>query len=707
MTDATKVNILVVDDLPEKLLVFRSILEELNENVVTALSGREALRHTLEREFAVILLDVNMPDMDGFETAEMIRTRKRSAHTPIIFVTGFADEMHTARGYSLGAVDYILAPVVPEILRTKVRVFVDLFRMAQQVKEQAEQRVALAEEQAARAAAEAANRRLAFLAEASKALTSSLDVAATLRGLPQVVVPHLADLAAVTVLEEGGHPWLSELSWVYPPEVTHHRCSLASSEAPKDELRDAVDRVLSTGTVVRLDDLSVPYPPSNNGTPAPSGEHRIRTAIILPLLARGRTLGALSLAMGCSGRRYGPDEVSLAEDLAGRAAIALDNARLYRNIQEADQRKNEFLAMLAHELRNPLAPIRNALHILKLPGAQAQVTSAARDMMERQVSHMTRLIDDLLDVSRITRGKILLRKEVLDLTRLVRGTAEDHRGHLENAGLTLEMRLPETPLWVRADPTRLAQSVGNILHNAAKFTDTGGHVSVTLKADGTGSSALLSVRDTGIGMGPDILGRVFEPFSQADQSLDRSRGGLGIGLALVKGLVEMHGGEVRAASAGVGHGSEFTLCVPLERPPEAALKPAAGAAASCKHCRVLVVEDGPDAAESLRILLSLLGHEVEVATTGPLGLKAARRFRPEVVVCDIGLAGGMDGYAVARALRQDPDLSGAHLIALTGYSREEDQQRAVASGFDLHLAKPVDPKHLAEILAKLPARAGK
>lgn len=706
MADADKVNILVVDDLPEKLLVFQTVLEDLGENVVTAQSGREALRQTLEREFAVILLDVNMPDMDGFETAELIRSRKRSAHTPIIFVTGFSDEMHTSRGYELGAVDYILAPVVPEILRTKISVFVDLFRMTQQVRRQADQRVALAQEQAARAAAEDANRRLAFLAEASKALTSSLDVGATLRNLPQVVVPHLADLAAVTVLEEGGHPWVSELAWVYPPDSARHNCSLASADAPQDELRAAVDRVLNTGEVAVLEGLSVPYPPGGGDTSAPE-QQRLRTAVILPLLARGRTLGALSLAMGASGRNYSAADLSLAEDLAGRAAIALDNARLYRNIQEADQRKNEFLAMLAHELRNPLAPIRNALHILKLPAAEASVKATARDMMERQVSHMSRLIDDLLDVSRITRGKILLRKEMLDLTRLVRATTEDHRGALESAGLVLELEVPSAPLWVRADPTRLAQALGNILHNATKFTDAGGRISARLEAAESSRTATLTVRDTGIGMDPEMLTRVFEPFSQADQSLDRSRGGLGIGLALVKGLIEMHGGTVRAASEGPGRGSEFTLSLPLESRPLPAAPPNGNKPGPALACRVLVVEDSPDAAESLRLLLSLMGHTVVVASTGPAGVKTAHEFRPDVVVCDIGLAGGMDGYTVARTLRQDPELSRAHLIALTGYGRIEDQERAVASGFDLHLAKPVDPKHLESILASLRAPAGK
>jgi signal transduction histidine kinase len=287
--------------------------------------------------------------------------------------------------------------------------------------------------------------------------------------------------------------------------------------------------VLATGRPERLGGIAIPYP-----RPDPAGRRpfQVVTALVLPLSARGRTLGALTLTLGCSGRRYGPDEQGLAEELAGRAGIALDNARLYHNIQEGDRRKDEFLAMLAHELRNPLAPIRNAVQIMRLKGLTDPPLVQARDIIDRQVGHMARLIDDLLDVSRLSRGKILLRKERLDLVQLVRSVTEDYRSLLEAAGLRFEVRLPEAPLVLRGDPTRLAQVVGNVLHNANKFTDAGG--AVCLAVDCEGGGAVIRVRDTGIGIDPEFLARLFEPMVQADRSLDRARGGLGLGLALVK-----------------------------------------------------------------------------------------------------------------------------------------------------------------------------
>ena len=282
-----------------------------------------------------------------------------------------------------------------------------------------------------------------------------------------------------------------------------------------------------------------------------------------PLSAHGRVLGAITLVSAESGRRYGPADLALAVELARRAALAVDNARLFRDLQEADRRKDDFLAMLAHELRNPLAPIRNAAQVLKLAGPHRPELMQVRDIIERQVAHLARLVDDLLDVSRISRGKILLRRERLDLAPLVRTAAEDQRPLLEGAGLKLLVETTEAPLWVMGDPTRLVQMVGNLLNNAGKFTDAGGLVAVRLAAGADGRDAVLTVGDSGIGMEADILNRLFEPFHQADQSLERSRGGLGLGLALVKGLAELHGGGVRAASAGPGRGSEFTVALPL------------------------------------------------------------------------------------------------------------------------------------------------
>jgi signal transduction histidine kinase/CheY-like chemotaxis protein len=380
-------------------------------------------------------------------------------------------------------------------------------------------------------------------------------------------------------------------------------------------------------------------------------------------------------------------------------------------LREADRRKDEFLAMLGHELRNPLAPIRNAVQILRQARHEEALLEMASGMIDRQVSHLARLVDDLLDVSRISRGKILLRRERLDLTRLVRDTVGDYRRGLEAGGLAVELTLPGGPLWVEGDGTRLAQALGNLLSNAGKFTDPGGRVTVELRtgpargeAQGAGEAreAEITIEDTGIGMDPEMLERLFETFSQADRTLDRSRGGLGLGLALVKGLVDLHGGEVQAGSAGLGRGSRFTLRLPLAAAVAASRKESVAPGLEIPSRRVLVIEDNVDAAESMQMLLELSGFEVATAADGRAGLEAARRFKPDVVLCDIGLPGGMDGYAVARELRADEALRPLRLIALTGYGQAEDQRRAYAEGFDLHLTKPVDPALLPELLARAP-----
>jgi signal transduction histidine kinase len=708
-----KVNILIVDDLPEKVLVLRSVLEELGENVIPAYSGTEALRQVLEHDFAVILLDVNMPDIDGIETAALIRRRKRCAHTPIIFVTAYADEIQTARGYSLGAVDYILAPVVPEVLRTKVKVFVDLFRMNQQIKRQAEQRVALAQEQAARAAAEDATLRSSFLADASKVLASSLDAKATLRGLARLAVPFLADLSAVTQIDAPhGRIGQTELAWRDPSsEWGAYTCG--DSTEMHGTLLEAISRVLANGRGEELANVPCWGAPSkteahhSNGAAKPSWPtFSLHSVVFMPLLARGRTLGVLTMGMGPSGRHYRPVDLALAEDVAGRAAMALDNAVLYQGIQEADRHKDEFLAMLAHELRNPLAPIRNAVEVLRLVGGDEHSLTKARDMIDRQVTHMARVIDDLLDMSRISRGKILLRKELVDLIEVIACVVEDYRISLKEAGQKFVVDLPKEPLWMQGDPTRLAQIVGNVLHNASKFTDAAGTIGLELKPEPDGRMARIVIRDTGIGMEPEILERVFETFSQADRSLDRSRGGLGLGLALVKGLVRLHGGDVTASSPGLGKGTEITMRLPLSA--ERGLKTESPALSSHEQAayRVLVIEDNVDAAESMRMLLSLGGHCVELAGTGPAGVETANKFHPDVVLCDIGLPGNMDGYDVARALRQDSSMNSSYLVALTGYGQDGDKDRSRAAGFDVHLIKPVDYGELQRLLASVPGRQG-
>src|SRR5579883_2025757 len=703
MAAEDKINILIVDDLPEKLLVLESILEELGENVVKASSGAEALRLVLTHDFAVILLDVYMPGMSGFETASLIRQRRKSAHTPIIFITAFTDEMHSAQGYSMGAVDYILSPVVPEILRTKVKVFVELYRKSQQVKQQAEERVALAKEQAARAAAEEATRRSTFLAEASKVLSSSLDYEATLRGLLRLTVPYLGDLTAITLADEHGRPRQTELAWADP----HHGVrvfSVSALDGLHERLGEAIRRVLESGRPDYSADL-VGIPGLPNGE-APRPNFDLRSSTLIPLLARGRALGVLTLGMGPSGRLYKPSDLALAEELAGRAAIALDNARLYRNTQEADRQKNEFLSMLAHELRNPLAPIRNALQLLHVRGSKESESILLREMIDRQVHQLTRIVDDLLDLSRITRGKIHLKTEKVDIASVVTRAVETSHPLIDSRKHKLTIVLPPEPLYVRGDPIRLAQAISNLLNNAAKYTEEGGRIDV--RVERRDDTMQLRVRDNGMGIPQDMLSSIFELFKQVDRSLDRSQGGLGIGLTLVHKLVEMHGGRVEAFSDGPNRGSEFVIHLPI-CPAEESLPATNGTGVASldgtgvlpvvpSRRRVLIVDDNTDAAQTLSMLMEISGHVVQLCYDGLSALKECETFLPEVVLLDIGLP-GLDGLEVARRLRAMNLSPRPMLVALTGYGQAEDVRRSREAGFDHHLVKPADPQTLTALLA--------
>jgi PAS domain S-box-containing protein len=365
-------------------------------------------------------------------------------------------------------------------------------------------------------------------------------------------------------------------------------------------------------------------------------------------------------------------------------------------LRQADRRKNEFLGVLSHELRNPLAPIRSALYILDRAAPGTEQAERAREIISRQANHLARIVDDLLDVTRISRGKIQIRLARIELGELVRRTVEDHRTLFTDRAVELVLRAPDGPLWVDADATRLAQVVGNLLHNAAKFTSARGHVAVAVERDGP-SSVAVRVRDDGIGIAPEVLPHLFEPFRQADDSLHRSLGGLGLGLALVKGLVEMHRGCVQARSDGLGRGAELSVVLPLQRPDRAVHRAAAPARARLERRRVLVIEDNVDSAQTLKEVLELHGQDVAVAHDGQDGVDKARALRPDIVFCDIGLP-GLDGYEVARQIRADPGISPL-LVAVTGYARPDDQKRALDAGFDQHIGKPLEVELLAQILA--------
>ncbi|HVI04220.1 MAG TPA: ATP-binding protein [Enhygromyxa sp.] len=367
-----------------------------------------------------------------------------------------------------------------------------------------------------------------------------------------------------------------------------------------------------------------------------------------------------------------------------------------KRLREADEHKTQFMSVLSHELRNPLSPISNALYILhRVPPASEQATRA-RAVIERQVQHLTRIVDDLLDVTRISRGKIELERSRVDLVEIVTRTLTDYASLFSDADIQLESRLSSRPIWVDGDPTRLAQIISNLLANSAKFA-RGGHTWVTLEQQD--EQAVIHVRDDGVGMTPDLLVHLFEPFVQADRTLARTSGGLGLGLALVKGLTELHGGQVSAHSAGEGQGAEFKVVLPTLRAPSAFTNTHPMRAGVAQRRRILVIEDNVDAALSLKEALELSGHDVVVEHDGLAGIAMARAWRPEVVLCDIGLP-AMSGYEVAKALRSDPLLRDIFLIALTGYALPEDREKATQAGFDGHLAKPPQLAELEQLIAQ-------
>jgi signal transduction histidine kinase/DNA-binding response OmpR family regulator len=683
MAQGDQTKILVVDDLAEKLLVYQVILQDLGQEIVFARSGAEALKQVLHHDFAVILLDVNMPDMDGFETAAMIRRRRRSAHTPIIFVTAFADDVRASEGYALGAVDYILAPVVPEILRAKVKVFVDLFRMTQQVKRQAEEQIALMEERSKRAAVEEANRRLSFLARAGAVVGQSLDFDVTARDIAKLSVPLQADHAVVARPDTQSGAWM--IVEARDDQGTTTIQEVTGLDKMPPGWADAVSEAFSTGDMLAL-------PTSIADSDAGPN------LLMLPLRARGRTLGVLGLSRQATERDFNPADITVAEALASRAAIALDNAKLYKDVEQADQQKNEFLSMLAHELRNPLAPIRNAVTFLRLSGDSDPDVEWARDLIDRQVSQLVRLVDDLLDVSRITRGKIRLELQCLDLLSVVASAIETSRPLLDASAHRFTTSLSEEPLWVNADHARLSQVLSNLLNNAAKYTPEGGDISLVARREE--HEAVVHVCDNGMGIPGEMLVGIFDLFTQVDRSLDRSQGGLGIGLTLVQRLVEMHGGRVEVASEGAGQGSTFTIRLPL------VVHPTSRETSESPHpvttpansLRVLVVDDNVEAAESLGRLLRLEGHQIRIAYDGLTALEITAKFEPDVVVLDLGLP-GIDGLEVARRLRGDPATNHLMLLALTGYGQEADHRRSAEAGFDHHFNKPLDFSALSQLLA--------
>jgi signal transduction histidine kinase len=553
--DVVPVNILLVDDQPGRLLTYRAILEPLGERLVEASSGTEALQRLMDEEFAVILLDVNMPGMDGFETASLIHQHPRFEKTPIIFVTAVnVTDMDRLRGYKLGAVDYVMVPIIPEILRGKVLVLAELFRKRREL--------------------QLANRAL------------QVEKARELEGLNASLRQANAELAARNM-----------------------------------DLRNEI----------------------------------------------------------------------------GERALAEERLR------DADRRKDEFLATLAHELRNPLAPLLNALNVRRLSAPDTEEPLQA--LMERQMALLVRLIDDLLDVARITRGKLVLRRHPTTLDEVLRSAIETATPLLEQGRHPLQLQLPAQPVPLQADGTRLSQVFANLLNNAAKYSDPGSEI--VLLASVMDDSVEVQVCDQGIGLSGEQQQQIFELFSQADNAIERARGGLGIGLTLVRHLVEMHGGEVWAHSEGLGRGSQFHVRLPRE--PGMALPPPAAPVTErplslTAHHRALVVDDNRDAADTLAMMLELMGVQVR-RLYEPHHVEAEfAAFAPDVVFLDVGMP-GRSGYDVASALRAMPAGNEVLLVAVTGWGQPEDRRRTQAAGFDQHLVKPPELHAIRDICAGLRQRS--
>jgi PAS domain S-box-containing protein len=790
-----KAKILLVDDQPANLLALEVVLEELGQVLVRAHSGEEALHLLLDQDYAVILLDVQMHGLDGFATAGHIRNRERSRHTPIIFLTAhYSDDSLVAQAYQLGAVDFLVKPLVPAIVRAKVAAFVALFAEKEQARRQADQLRLLIQatidyaifmldpqgrvvtwntgaerikgyradeiigqhfsrfypqdandrgwpaEELRRAAAEGRFedegwrvKKDGSLFWANVVITALRDDAGRLQGFSKVT----RDLTERRRKDEA----LRQLNQDLERRVRDRTADLAASNEAlraeaaereraeqalresEEQFRTLADSIPQLAWMARPDGHIFWYNRrwyEYTGTTPDQvegwGWQAVHDPVALPgvlsdwraALARGEAwedtfpLRRRDGQMRWHLSRAVPvrDEHGQIVRWFGTNTDITERVEAEAALKEAERRKDQFLAMLAHELRNPLAPVLNGLQVLRLSEADREVAEQARDMIERQIRHLTRLVDDLLDVSRITQGRIQIRRERIDLADLVRTAAGDRRPVLEQVGMKLVLEVPETPVWVAGDPTRLAQVLNNLLDNAAKFRNGGDSVTVRMTVDEERQQAVIDVQDKGIGIAPDLFPRLFDVFAQADRSLDRSRGGLGVGLSVVKGLVELHGGEVFAASGGPGMGASFTVRLPLKDEPHAlAENPATPLTPAAESLRILIVEDNRDAAESLRLLLELLGHRVAVAYNGPEGVRRAREWRPDVVLCDIGLP-GLDGYAVAGELRHDPATAGARLIAITGYGQEEDRRRTRQAGFDHHLTKPVDPAILQPLLVR-------
>ena len=553
-----------------------------------------------------------------------------------------------------------------------------------------------AAEKIAREAAVASQRRAEFLANAGNILMSSLDYHSTLASLAQAAVPTVADWCVVQLT--GTRSTLPVIAHEDPSKIVS--VLLLREYFRTDGVPFGIDAVLTSGESRCHREITrsmLKEVVADRRFLELCDEVGAASSMIVPILARGRVLGAILLASTSPTRLYEDEDLAMAEELARRAGIAVDNALLYSEARDADRRKDEFLAMLGHELRNPLAPIRTALDLMNLKEDAA--FEDERLLIARQVDHLVGLVDDLLDVSRITSGKIELRKVHVDVAEIVASAIEMASPALERRAHQLASVLG-SHLTVLADPARVSQAITNLLTNAAKFTEPGGRIDISAARED--DAIVIRVKDSGIGITKDVLQRIFDPFFQSARARERSQGGLGLGLTIVASLVELHGGTVMARSDGIGSGSEFVIRLPPAAEPTADEFRAASSRAepsAAQSLRVLVVDDNKDAASMLVHVLRRLGCTVHFANDGPSALALLPDIEPELALLDIRMP-GMDGYELASRLRTFDACRGAYFVAVTGYGQESDRQRAFAAGFDEHIVKPVDLSKLRELIAR-------
>jgi len=704
-----KISVLIVDDRPEKLMALQSVIADLAE-IVSANSGKKALRCLMQQEFAVILLDVNMPEMDGFETAGLIRKRESSEHTPIIFITSYSEtETHASRGYSLGAVDYIHAPIIPEVVRAKVAVFVDLFKKTQQIKRQGDERVQLVREQTARALAEASERRANFLADASKALASSLDSLKVLQNLASLCVPYFADWTASQIVGTSGLIRLAGIAGTDEAQVQAARELDKSCPArTSDECGIArIIRSKSAEMVNHVDAAALATLACNRRHLEVLQSQHIKSYLAVPILSR-RVQGILVFILSSSDRTFSPIDVALGQDLASRAAMAIENAYLYNEAEQANRAKDEFLAVVSHELRTPLTPILGWTRMLAQQQLNPAVIEKGIKVIERNVLAQTKLIEDLLDVSRIITGKLKLNASTVDLNTVIEMGIDSIRNAADAKNISIEVGSTAKEMFTQADPDRLQQVVWNLLTNSVKFTPSGGKITVRLKL--RDEQLCLTVQDNGRGISAEFLPFVFERFRQADSTTTRTTGGLGIGLAIVRHIVELHGGTVTVQSKGEGQGAEFTVLLPIWNLPKMESQHRHGPVADVvvTHeaklggLKILLVEDDTDSRELLHTILAIQGASVTAVSNAKDALSQLDEGVPDILISDIGMA-NEDGFSLIKKVRARTAERGGEIpaIALTAYAKDEDRARALSAGFQQHIAKPVDPATLVAAVSSL------